>query len=62
MLEAAIPWADLDIAPKADMTILFDLSIDNSDDGRSRTAQLVWNGTARNSGDRSAWGRMILVP
>ena len=62
VLEAAIPWADLDIAPKADMTILFDLSIDNCDDGRSRTAQLVWNGTARNSGDRSAWGRMILVP
>jgi hypothetical protein len=61
-MEAAIPWKDLEITPKENMTLLFDISIDNSDDGNSRTAQIVWNGTARNSGDRTAWGRMILVP
>ncbi|MDA3797736.1 MAG: hypothetical protein PF692_01500 [Kiritimatiellae bacterium] len=62
VIEAAIPWSALDITPKENMTILFDIAIDNSDDGKGRTAQIVWNGTARNSGDRSAWGRLILVP
>ncbi|MGI5867999.1 MAG: sugar-binding protein [Kiritimatiellia bacterium] len=61
-LEAAIPWRSLDIAPKAGQTLLFDIGIDNSDTGSGRTAQLMWNGGARNSGDRSYWGRMILVP
>ena len=62
VLEVAIPWKSLDIVPQENQTLLFDLSIDNSDDGKARSAQIVWNGTARNSADRSAWGRLILVP
>jgi len=61
-VEAAIPWSALDIVPKEGLTLLFDLALDNSSDGKQRASQLVWNGGARNSSDRSAWGRLILVP
>lgn len=59
-LQAEIPWTALDIAPKTGMELLFDVAIDNSDDGRSRSQQLVWSGTGRDSGDRGAWGRARL--
>ena len=61
-LEAAIPWAALDVSPRAGQTLRFDLAVGNSTDGKSRSSQLVWNGVARNSSDRSAWGRLSLVP
>ena len=61
-LEAAIPWSALDITPAEGMTILFDIALGNSADGKQRSSQLVWNGGARNSSDRSAWGRLALVP
>ncbi|MEI7908217.1 MAG: sugar-binding protein [Verrucomicrobiota bacterium] len=61
-LEAAIPWAALNVTPHAGQTLLFDLALGNSTDGTSRSSQLVWNGGARNSSDRSAWGRLTLVP
>lgn len=61
-IEAAIPWSALDVTPKAGMQLLFDLAVDNSDDGQSRTCQVMWNGGARNSSDRSGWGRLTLVP
>jgi hypothetical protein len=60
-LEAAIPFASLGFEPQAGQTLVFDLAIDNSDDGANRAAQLVWNGTARNSADRTHWGRAMLV-
>ena len=56
-LEAAIPFKALGFVPKEGQQILFDLAIDESSDGKMRTRQLVWNGNARNSGDRTAWGR-----
>ncbi|MFA6287725.1 MAG: hypothetical protein WC661_10110 [Opitutaceae bacterium] len=43
------------------MELLFDVVIDNSDDGDFRLQQLVWSGTGKNSGDRGAWGRARLV-
>lgn len=61
-LEAAIPWSALGVAPKEGLTLLFDLAVGNSADGKQRSSQLVWNGTARDSSDRSAWGRLTLVP
>lgn len=61
VLEAAIPWTELGVKPSAGMEILFDVAVDNSDDGMERKQQLMWNGTARNSGDRGAWGRAKLV-
>ncbi|MEY3898586.1 MAG: hypothetical protein RLZZ214_4108, partial [Verrucomicrobiota bacterium] len=61
-LEAAIPWSALDLTPRDGQTLLFDLAVGNSTDGKSRSSQLVWNGGSRNSSDRSAWGRLSLVP
>ena len=60
-LAATLPWKGLGITPKAGMELLFDVAIDNSDDGHSRHQQLVWNGTSKNSKDRGAWGRARLV-
>ena len=62
VLEAAIPWSFLGIKPKAGDEILFDIGIDNADMNTQRHTQLMWNGGARNSSDRSGWGRLILVP
>jgi hypothetical protein len=61
-LEAAIPWSALDVIPKEGQILLFDLAVGNSTDGKQRSSQLVWNGGPRNSSDRSAWGRLTLVP
>jgi hypothetical protein len=61
-LEAAIPWTALAVAPKEGQTLLFDLAVGNSADGKQRICQLVWNGGPRDSSDRSAWGRLTLVP
>ncbi len=61
-LEAAIQWAALAITPKEGMELLFDIALNNSTDGQGRSCQLVWCGGARNSSDRSAWGRLTLIP
>lgn len=60
-LEAAIPWTALAVEPHEGLELLFDLGVDDSPDGRSRRAQIMWNGIARNSSDRGAWGRLVLV-
>lgn len=60
VLQAAIPWSSLGLTPTPGLRLRFDLAIDDSTDGNSRRAQLVWSGTDRNSGDRSAWGRAVL--
>jgi hypothetical protein len=60
-LEAAMPFSALGFAPKEGQEILFDLAVDDSSDGKARVRQLVWNGTARNSGDRSAWARAVFA-
>ena len=59
-LEAAIPFDALGLAPKEGQELLFDLAVDNSSDGKSRACQLMWNGAARNSTDRTHWGRAAL--
>lgn len=61
VVQVSIPWKVLGIEPKPGAELLFDVAIDNSDDGYSRKQQLVWNGTAKNSGDRGAWGRARIV-
>ncbi len=60
-LEAAIPFESLGFEPVEGLKLAFDLAIDNSDDGNARAGQLVWNGSARDSGDRSDWGRALLT-
>lgn len=61
-MEAAIPWSALDIKPAEGSELIFDLAIDDAPQGGGRSRQLMWNGGSRNSGDRSYWGRLQLVP
>ncbi len=61
-IEAAIPWTAIGIVPKEGTELLFDLAVDDAPEGGDRIRQLMWNGIARNSSDRSAWGRIKLVP
>ncbi|MDQ3815180.1 MAG: CBM9 family sugar-binding protein, partial [Armatimonadota bacterium] len=60
-LEAAIPWQALAIQPKEGQELLFDLAINDSPSGTNRERQLMWNGTAKNSGDRTHWGGAKLI-
>lgn len=57
-LEAAIPFAGLGFTPHENQEVLFDLGLNDNTAGRR---QFMWNGVARNSGDRGAWGRAKLV-
>ncbi len=61
-LEAAIPWAALDATPSEGAVLLFDIAIDDAPASGGRTRQAIWNGGTGNSGDRSRWGRLRLVP
>jgi lysozyme family protein len=56
-----VPWTLLGITPKENSVVLFDLAIDNGDTSKGRTTQIMWNGSARNSSDRGAWGRLKLM-
>jgi hypothetical protein len=58
VLMVTIPWKAIDAEPKAEQEMLFDVAIDNSDDGDARVQQLAWNGTGQNSHDRKAWGKL----
>jgi len=60
-LEAAIPWAALNMQPVEGKAFLFDIGIDDAAPGHGRSRQLMWNGISRNSGDRSKWGLARLV-
>ncbi len=62
-LEAAIPWAALGVAPapRAGRELRFDLAVDDGAANR-RERQLMWNGSDKNSTDRTHWGRMKLAP
>ena len=59
-LEAAIPWSVVGVKPEAGRELLFDLAVDDSLDGKARRSQLMWNGGAKNSGDRTHGGRLRL--
>lgn len=57
-LEAAIPFEGLGFKPQENQEILFDIGLNDATAGRR---QYMWNGGARNSGDRGAWGHARLV-
>jgi hypothetical protein len=61
VLQTAIPWKVLGVEPGNGLEMLFDVAVDNSDDGDFRKQQLAWNGTSKNSNDRAAWGRAKIV-
>jgi len=56
VLQVAIPWKILGVNPKPGTEMMFDMMIDNSDDGDFRKQQLAWNGSSQNSSDRGSWG------
>jgi len=57
-IEAAIPFEGLNIKPHENQEILFDIGFNDTTAGRR---QYMWNGGARNSGDRGAWGHAKFV-
>lgn len=59
--EIAVPWSALRVAPAPSRELLFDLAVDESSDGVTRTRQLMWNGTDRSGSDRGLWGRLRLI-
>lgn len=61
MISAAVPWESLGFTPSDTRELLFDIALNNSDDGSQRHQQIVWNGTSQNSGDRRFWGRARLA-
>jgi len=61
-LEAAIPFSSLGFNPKDGDTLLFDIGLDDSADGLTRARQFMWNGTSRNSTERSGWGKAVFNP
>ncbi len=60
-LVATIPWKVMGITPADGKELLFDVAVNNSDDGERRKQALVWNGTGKNSVDRGKWGRAKLA-
>lgn len=60
-LEAAIPWEALAIKPTTGQELALDLGIDDGSTGKNRERQLMWNGSAKNSGERGNWGKATLV-
>jgi hypothetical protein len=60
-VELAIPWSQLGIAAPANGTSIgFDVGYDDDDNGGSRDAQAVWNGTIDNHQNTAAFGRLVL--
>ena len=49
------------MTPKVGAKLLFDIGIDDSTNGEGRQHQIMWNGTERNSGDRTHWGTITLL-
>ena len=60
-LEAAIPFEVLDWKPKDGAVLMFDVAVDDSENGLDRVRQFVWHGDDRVSGERGCWGRIQLV-
>ena len=60
-LEAAIPFPALGFEPQPNQELLFDIAVDDGTEGTGRIRQIVFNGNARNSKDRGAWGKATLL-
>lgn len=62
ILEAKVPWSALStFTPSAGTKIGFDCAIDDSDDGKARTKQMVWNGDFMFYKDPGVWGVLELT-
>jgi hypothetical protein len=61
VISASIPWKVMGIDPASTRELLFDIALNNSNDGQQRHQQITWNGTSQNSSDRRFWGRARLT-
>jgi hypothetical protein len=61
VLEAAVPWTALGIAPRPGASLRFDLAVDDGD-GKRLLSRLAWSGGRDGITDRSTWGRLLLAP
>lgn len=63
ILEAKVPWTSLmsSFVPQAGLKLSFDCAIDDSDDGKSRSKQIVWNGDYMFYKDPGVWGMLTLT-
>ena len=61
-VELAIPWANLGVTPTAGLTMGFDVGYNDDDSGGGRDGQAMWNGTANNWQNTSAFGHVKLMP
>jgi hypothetical protein len=61
-IEVAIPWTQLGFAsaPAAGTKVGFDVGNNDDDNGGTRDAQAVWNGTINNHSNTSAFGTIVL--
>jgi len=60
-LEAAIPFTALGFTPQPNQQIRFDIGLDDGADDARRIRQFLWNGNARDSSDRTTWGRAKFI-
>lgn len=61
-VEYDIPWTDFGMIPSAGLTIGFDIGVNHDETcGGTRTGVFMWNGTANNWTDTSAFGEAVLV-
>ncbi len=59
-VEVAIPWSRLGTTPSGGNVYGFDLGVDGDQDGGNREVQMMWQGTANNYLDTSAFGQLLL--
>jgi|GEM_PF-992900 len=61
-MEMAIPWSNLGITAADDITIGFDIAVNDDDDGGGRDSQFVWNGGIDNWATTETFGNIRLSP
>lgn len=60
-VQLAIPFELLGIKPKTGLEFRFDIGFGDSENGRTRVRQFMWNGNERNARERTAYGKATLI-
>jgi hypothetical protein len=61
IVEIAVPWSRLGVTPTVNMTIGFDVGVNDDDNGGSRDSQMMWNGTSFNYTNTANFGDATLA-
>ena len=61
-LEAAVAWQSLGFVPANNKVFNFDIALNDNDNGASRDAQNMWNGTGNNWSSTVDFGSIVLQP